>query len=168
MQKAVTAYLDFINRTYAKHHAGLPGPATCSHVGGLFTFHLPHVFGFDSSTVENAKILRASLDFLIYVNQAFLKHNTVAPLYQSGVRYDRTMVWDSIPALYNKGFGDCKSLTAALIAEYRAGGVEAVPNFRFVPRPDRGNVADYHILVQTLEGYEDPSKVLGMPQGALY
>lgn len=74
--------------------------------------------------------------------------------------YARTQVWEPIPALYKRGYGDCKSLTAALIAQYRLAGKKARPVFRFVPRPDGGT--DYHILVQTERGFEDPSKVLGM------
>jgi hypothetical protein len=76
------------------------------------------------------------------------------------VKYGRTKVWDSIPALYARGYGDCKSLTAAYIAEYRLGGVACEPVFRFVRNKDKSK--DFHILVQEYSGFEDPSKRLGM------
>jgi hypothetical protein len=83
----------------------------------------------------------------------------VPPLYGSGVVYARTVWWESIPALYKRGFGDCKSLTCALVAQLMMQGIEAKPVFRFNPSPTS---TDYHILVQTRNGWEDPSKRLGM------
>jgi hypothetical protein len=100
------------------------------------------------------------LDALITLNLAFLQSYTVPTLYRAGVRYGRTKIWDTIPALYQKGYGDCKSLTAALIAQYRMAGVECEPVFRFVRNRDKSK--DFHILVQSYSGFEDPSKVLGM------
>jgi hypothetical protein len=76
------------------------------------------------------------------------------------VRYGRTRVWETIPALYQRGFGDCKSLTAAYIAELQKRGMQADPVFRWIRTPEGGT--DFHILVQTIRGFEDPSKVLGM------
>ncbi len=124
------------------------------------TFNVPHVFYPGSSHDENADALRILLDGLIRLNLAYLRHHSVPALYQSGVVYGRTEIWDTIPALYARKFGDCKSLTAALIAEYHVKGIEARPVFRFNPRRDGG--LDYHILVQTGNQFEDPSKVLGM------
>lgn len=124
------------------------------------TFDLPHVFHPGSPSVENAEALRASLDYLIALNQAYLRSHAVPKLYRAGVRYARTQVWDTIPALYARSYGDCKSLACALIAEYRAEGKNAEPAFRWIKNGSGG--MDFHILVQTDEGYEDPSKVLGM------
>lgn len=124
------------------------------------TYELPHVFEPGSSRVENALALEQMLEFLIEINLAFLRRHTVTPLYRSGVVYGRTEIWDSIPALYLRRFGDCKSLTSALVAEYRHRGIQARPVFRFRPRRDLHT--DYHILVQTPKGFEDPSKRLGM------
>lgn len=125
-------------------------------------FELPHLYHRGSNPDENAIVLRALLECLVGVNLAFLKYHSAPALYQSGVVYQRTHEWDSIPALYSRGFGDCKSLSAALIAEYRKAGKTAVPVFRWVTNEygDR----DFHILVQTLKGYEDPSRKLGMNQ----
>ncbi len=122
--------------------------------------NVPHAFFTDSSSVDNAYALRALLDCLIDLNLGYLRTHSVPSLYKSGVRYGRTTWWEPIPALYARGKGDCKSLTAALIAQYRLTGVEARPVFRWITK--EGGGTDYHILVQTLSGFEDPSKVLGM------
>jgi hypothetical protein len=124
------------------------------------TFDLPHVFYPGASPVGNAMALRALLNCLIEINSAYLRDHTVKSLYNSGVVYGRTQIWDTIPALYQRGYGDCKSLTAALVAERRKQGLQAVPVFRFKQRTD-GNT-DFHILVRTPSGFEDPSKVMGM------
>jgi hypothetical protein len=124
------------------------------------TFDLPHVFYPGSSDEENSYVLRGLLEMLIYQNLGYLRSHNVPSLYRSGVTYGRTTIWEGIPALYKRGYGDCKSLTAALIAEYRKAGKRAVPTFRWKPRPD--GYKDWHILVQTADGFEDPSKMLGM------
>ncbi len=123
------------------------------------TFGLPHVFERDSDSLENAKALRLLLEALITLNLAYLQHHSAPALYQSGVVYRRTRTWDSIPEVLRKGFADCKSLSAYLIAQYRQKGVRAEPVFRFMPVKN-GNM--FHILVKTDKGFEDPSKVLGM------
>jgi hypothetical protein len=131
-------------------------------------FNLPHVFGTHSTEVENSYVLRALLDCLVEIDVAFLKtHRNVPQLYRSGVTYGRTHGWEPIPALYRRGVGDCKSLTAALVAQYRVQGIEAIPVFRFISNKKGGN--DYHILVQVpgRDGhdktlFEDPSRKLGM------
>ena len=98
----------------------------------------------------------------------YLRKHTVLPLYQSGVRYAKTQKWLSIPALYRDGLGDCKSLTTALVAEYRHNKIFANPVFRFVENPQKGpGILDYHILVQTSTVFEDPSKRLGMPHSEI-
>lgn len=131
-------------------------------------FNLPHVFGGQSTDVENAYVLRALLDCLVEIDVAYLKtHRNVPQLYSSGVVYGRTHGWEPIPALYRRGVGDCKSLTAALVAEYRMKNIEAHPVFRFIPNAKGGN--DYHILVEVPNRngkrgtkFEDPSRELGM------
>ena len=122
---------------------------------------LPHVFFPGSDPAENAEVLKATLEYLIAVNRYFLRHHPETPsLYESGVVYGRTVVWDSIPAVIERRFGDCKSLTAWLIAERRNRGLECMPVFRWIGKPGRG--MQFHILVQTPDGFEDPSKFLGM------
>jgi hypothetical protein len=124
------------------------------------TFDMPQVFYPGANAEANARALRTLLECLISLNGQFLETHTAPSLYDSGVRYRRTMIWDTIPALYARQYGDCKSLTAALIAEYRMQGIEAKPVFRFMP-VYKGKLI-FHILVQTAEGFEDPSKILGM------
>lgn len=124
------------------------------------TFSLPYVFFPGSNPEDNARALKALLECLINLDRAFLRNHSVPSLYRSGVVYGRTKEWDTIPALYAKGYGDCKSLSAALIAEYRNAGIAADPVFRWVR--NRLDGTDYHILVRRVSGFEDPSKVLGM------
>jgi hypothetical protein len=130
------------------------------------SFNLPHVFNPKASSVDNAFALRALLDGLIQINLGFLQTHSVPELYRSGVRYGRTVIWDSIPGLYKRGYGDCKSLTCAKIAELRMKGIPCEPTFRWKKRGGNGwdisQPNDFHILIQTGTGYIDPSKVLGM------
>ena len=130
-------------------------------------YNLDHVFGSGSSDVENAYVLRALLDCLIEIDLAFLRFHEVPRLYRSGVRYGRTKLWEPIPEMYERRFGDCKSLSAALCAEYRVRGIQAFPVFRFIKNDIGGH--DYHILVElpmrngiTGKRFEDPSRKLGM------
>jgi hypothetical protein len=123
------------------------------------------VFHPNCKELNNAIVLKYLMDCLIQLNLQYLQECSLSgtyvhPLYKSGVYYDRTTAWDSIPALYQRGYGDCKSLTAALVAERRFSGKDASAVFRSTRTP-KGE-RDYHILVQTLRGYEDPSKVCGM------
>lgn len=138
-------------------------------------FDLSHVFDRQDSDVENAYVLQSLLNCLTNVNMAFLKfaRASVPRLYESGVRYGRTKVWYPIPSLYRMGYGDCKSLACALVAEYRVKKkIRARSVFRFVRNNRGGN--DFHILVETPDcnGYdkkqfEDPSRKLGMGKNEL-
>lgn len=145
-----------------------------------FTFNLPGFFNTLSSQTDDDKALRILLDALTEINTAFLEyHPNTPPLYPRGARpifhdgpvfYARTQIWDPIPALYRRGYGDCKSLSAALIADLRRKGVEVEPVFRWARAedPNRKGETNYHILVQHAQGFEDPSKILGMGKHALY
>jgi hypothetical protein len=124
------------------------------------TLNFPHVFHPKSSRLEDAYVLKALLDALITINRRFLQHHAVPSLYKSGVVYSRTEEWDSIPALYARGYGDCKSLACARVAEIRNSGGVANVTFRWVQREDGGK--DFHILVSKGGTWEDPSRILGM------
>ncbi len=131
----------------------------------LIRYHFPHVFKPGSDKLENAQVLAAMCNLLIQTNLAYLRnaprlHRSVPTLYRSGVVYKRSMWWEPIPALYDRQWGDCKSLANALIAEYLIRGIRCVPVFRWTERLD--GTPDYHILVQVGNKWEDPSKVLGM------
>ena len=132
----------------------------------LIRYNLSHVFYPGSDKVLNSLTLRILMDALVKMNRVYLveckRHGHAVPLlYQSGVVYDRTNWWEPIHALYGRGFGDCKSLTGAWIAQQSLLGVQSRPTFRWVENED--GTVDYHILVQLANGrFEDPSKVLGM------
>ena len=136
---------------------------------------LRHLFGPGSSPRDNALALHALLNCLVALNVAHLTYHREVPLFNSGVYYGRTKEWEPIPEMYARGYGDCKSLSAALIAEYRMRGIPADPVFRFMVLDQKRvneyarlgvrrivGETDFHILVQTPQGYEDPSKILGM------
>jgi len=128
----------------------------CFDIGGAF---YP-----GASDETNALVLQHLLECLVGINKIFLaSHPRTPKLYQSGVRYVRTEVWDSIPDLYKRRYGDCKSLTAAYVAELRMAKQQATPVFRFMTNPRTGQ-KDFHILVQRGKVVEDPSRVLGMDQ----
>ena len=132
----------------------------------MITIDASNFFQPKASRVEKALALRSFLDNLISLNQVYLHYHPGTPgLYQTGVFYKRDPIWRPIPSLYENGFGDCKSLACALVAEYRLRGIAAEPTFRFLPPFFEGTKFEYtlfHILVQTPSGYEDPSKELGM------
>jgi hypothetical protein len=134
-------------------------------------YDMPHVFHPQSHAEDNARALDASLEYLISLDQIFLdRYPQTPPLYRLGVRYGRTKIWDTIPALMLRGYGDCKTLTAARVAELRRQGFDARPVHRWIMPQGEDGPTDFHILVLTnatgptinREGWEDPSKVLGM------
>jgi hypothetical protein len=123
--------------------------------------NLENVYKPGASQVENAQTLQNLLEFMVRENMNYLRRHPETPsLYRSGVVYGRTTWWEPIPAMRARGFGDCKSLTSALCAEYRLHGIWCRPVHRYNPRGD-GNT-DYHILLETENGWEDPSANLGM------
>lgn len=131
----------------------------------MVIFDIPFAFYPNASDENNANALSELLTCLTASDRVFREfHPNYPPLYSSGVYYNRTTVWDSLPALYERGFGDCKSLTAARVAELDPS--IARPVFRFSPRTDGSGEKDFHILVQRSDigdpPFEDPSKALGM------
>lgn len=131
------------------------------------------VFGIDdafrarSSKSDNAIALRALLDCLIDLNLVILSAcPSTLGLYQSRVFY-RLMPakasWDTILTLYARGYGDCKSLVAARVAELRRNGCVANPVFRHI-KDGWGTM--FHILILHDNGaWECPSRILGMRTG---
>jgi len=102
-----------------------------------------------------------------YRRQARGRGRPYPPLYASGVRYQRELgrgqmsrpeQWQTVPVLYETGWGDCEDLACALAAEMQVEGVHA--------RPELLHVAPglWHIVVRLPSGeLEDPSARLGMP-----
>jgi hypothetical protein len=128
---------------------------------GAVVFRIDGAFNPRSSDLQNAAALAALLVCLYQLDAIWLLfHPFALPLYHAGVVYKRTEVWDTIPALYGRRYGDCKSLTAARVAELRRQGVWCRPVFRF---KELSGGTMYHILVMFADGsWEDPSKLLGM------
>jgi hypothetical protein len=135
------------------------------------SFELGRHFSPDSNPLENALVLEKLLRCLTDINVDYLarRHLTtcgggVIPLYHHPLRYNRTVVWDSIPALQARNYGDCKSLACAQVAECLHQGIAARPVFRFLPpnQTDTGQL-QFHIL-SLIDGigFHDPSKVKGM------
>lgn len=156
---------------YAKYHPRGNRPPTGVVSGNFFIFNLPDTFTPDADTEENAEALRALLDCLCDIDLDYLRRcaryvgdPSIDNLYRSRIRYKRTTEWDPISVLYSKGYGDCKSLSAAVIAQYAYRGMDSVPVFRWIRRKDGSGNFDFHILVQTVDGFEDPSKACGMGQ----
>ncbi len=142
----------------------LRAPRRGTHVGDMqICFHLGGVFYQGADDEDNALALQAMLEALIAIDRVYLRRfgRQTPGLYASGVRYGRTQVWDSIPDLLARKYGDCKSLTAMRIAELREAGESAIPVFRFANNPQTGQ-KDFHILVQRGRTPEDPSRKLGM------
>ncbi len=106
--------------------------------------------------------LRTLVDALVAINRHYIRRHAPRPIYGAGLRYGRTEEWDTIPALYARGFGDGKSLAAARIAELLEGGVDAEPVFRYWTRED--GVPLIQILVRRREVqrevFEDPCALL--------
>lgn len=133
------------------------------------TFSIPHAFSSDSPLEENSDVLRILLDCQVRLNLAYLRNHDTPALYQSGVVYGRTVLWEPIPAVLARGYGDCKSFAPWMIAECMLKGIPCDPQFRFVYRSDGSGDLDFHIILRRTDmdmnnpaAWIDPSRVLGM------
>lgn len=140
---------------------------------GAVVFSIDRAFKPRASDLDNATALENLLACLTALDTIWLRYHPATPsLYSTPVYYARTLVWDTIPALYMRGFGDCKSLSACRVAELRKQHIWCRPTFR---HKKQVSATMFHILVM-LEGavWEDPSKALGMlsyqeePEGATH
>lgn len=114
-------------------------------------------------------ILAELLETLVKMDEiCFLKYPSLPGVYASGVYYQREPRgeenWQTVLALYRRGFGDCEDLASALTAEKRIrGGRPGVKaGFFYRRRPDGGTL--YHIQQMNESGRmeDDPSARLGM------
>jgi hypothetical protein len=152
-----------LRRCLQELRAACPRAKLSRNAATQVTWHLPTVFNAGSVPVENAKACQALFSCLTDLDSLFFEWNPDAPLlYDSGVYYKRTEIWDTTPALYDRGYGDCKSLACSLAAERRAQGLPCQPVFRFLPHQSGPLHVTYHVLNLGDQGWEDPSKVLGM------
>lgn len=103
---------------------------------------------------------------LVDINMRIYRTLRLPPLYSAGVRYARELEdygsrrpvedWQAVDVLYQTKRGDCEDLAAALCAERRLQGYNAVINLT-----RKGRI--WHVTVRTRKGFiEDPSKRLGM------
>lgn len=137
---------------------------SCKFKPGAVVFTIDHAFKPRGSNLVNAAALETLLTCLTCLDSIWLRyHPRTIPLYDTGVYYARTVVWDTIPALYARGNGDCKSLSACRAAELRRQGVWVRPTFR---HKRRVSSTMFHILLMFADASnEDPSKALGMLSG---
>jgi hypothetical protein len=128
---------------------------------GAVVFKIDRAFNGRASDEQNAIALETLLAALCALNRIWLDYHPHTPmLEQTNVYYARTLVWDTIPALFGRGFGDCKSLTACEVAEFRRAGVWCRPVFRFQGPP---NATMFHILLMFQDAsWKDPSAERGM------
>lgn len=132
---------------------------------GAAVFTIDRAFSPRASNWVNASALETLLACLCQLDTIWLKyHPCHVELYETDVYYARTTVWDTIPALYARGKGDCKSLTACRVAEMRRRGIWCRAVFRHKSEVDS---TMFHILLMLAESalpddWEDPSKALGM------
>ena len=128
---------------------------------GVVVFRIDRAFNPRSSKEENAIALEVLLAALCALNRIWLQSFPgTPPLAATPVYYERTDIWDTIPALLSRGFGDCKSLTACEVAEFREQGIWCRPVFRFQGTP---SATMFHILIMLEDGsWKDPSAERGM------
>lgn len=94
----------------------------------------------------------------------------IPPLYQTGVYYRSPNtkcgdVWQDARRVLERGYADCKSLAAYRAAELTV--YHRIPAKPFVRRRWlEDGFALYHVVVVLFDGsFEDPSALLGMPEG---
>ncbi len=107
------------------------------------------------------------LEATTLINQIYLKTHNVPPLYASGVRYQNEPTdWGYedfaiIPAVMQRGWGDCDDLAPWRCAELREQGEAAKIRIQWKAMSGGGKL--YHIVVRRANGdIEDPSRILGM------
>jgi hypothetical protein len=129
-----------------------------------------HLFTSETSRPQSETILRFLLEGLTRANELYLsEHPNTPPLYASGVRYQPEPYgeedWDTIPVVYERGWGDCEDLACIRCAELRRAGLQCHPDFYISKREPLQ--LTYHIVVRIIAPngrhiIEDPSAKLGM------
>lgn len=130
-----------------------------------------------SSSRMFALVIRVLLEAVVQIDQLYLKTHKVPPLYLSGVRYKsepenwvklgnlcvkRVEEFASIPAILERGHGDCDDLGPWRCAELRNTGEKA--KMRVVWVKNAKGEKMFHVVVRRANGaVEDPSHKLGMP-----
>lgn len=118
-------------------------------------------FGFLKPS-ERINIIQHLVDALVTANVAYLRTNTNTPsIYDSGVVYrpddsGPEKQWYDIPAALSRGYLDCKAAAAWRAAELKRRGIRAKA------KVITENGFDFHVIVASSRGREDPSRRLGM------
>lgn len=135
---------------------------------------------------ENSRWLRPSrmlglaikpiLEALVTADQLYIRTHHVPPIYQSGIRYMEEPVnvakvsgetyrieeFAAIPAVIERGWGDCDDVSPWRVAELREHGEPAKIRIQWKKNAESGQKL-YHIVVRRADGrIEDPSLLLGM------
>lgn len=121
--------------------------------------------------------IKPVLESLVLIDQMYLRAHRVPPLYRSGVRYmeepaneatlggalpQRIEEFAAIPAVIERGWGDCDDLSPWRCAELREHGEPAKIRIQWKRHPQTGQKL-FHIVVRRADGsIEDPSLLLGM------
>jgi hypothetical protein len=125
-----------------------------------------------------ALAIRPILEALVVIDQLYLRTHRCPPLYRSGVRYReeppnhaklgheasaaKVEDFSAIPAILERGWGDCDDLSPWRVAELREAGEPARIRIQWKRHPETGQKF-YHVLVRRADGsIEDPSLKLGM------
>jgi len=133
-------------------------------MASFYPIHFELSFDDDSDPAVVAEVVVALVEALAVANLHYLRGTPSVPaLYRSGVVYQREVDREEfldVARVMARGAADCEDLAAWRIAELRWAGVDAVP---LVTWEERGKHVEYHVQLQTPEGIEDPSVLLGMP-----
>lgn len=142
---------------------------------------LVNLSGENSKWLSRARTLglaiKPILEALVTVDQIYLRSHKVPPLYRSGVRYQNEPVntahlggvdrthrieeFAAIPAVIERGWGDCDDLAPWRVAELREHGERA--KIRVYWKRQSNGHRLYHVVVRRADGtIEDPSAKLGM------
>lgn len=122
--------------------------------------------------------IKPILEALVMADQLYIRTHRVPPIYESGVRYQEEPVnqanlpgsggtyrieeFAAIPAIMERGWGDCDDLAPWRCAELREHGEPAKIRIQWKKNPETGQKL-YHIVVRRADGrIEDPSLLLGM------
>jgi hypothetical protein len=126
--------------------------------------------------------IKPILEALVMADQLYLRTHHVPPIYESGVRYKeepmnravlgalggaasstyRIEEFAAIPAIIERGWGDCDDVSPWRCAELRENGEHAKIRVQWKKNPESGQKL-FHIVVRRADGrIEDPSLLLGM------
>jgi len=122
--------------------------------------------------------IKPVLEALVLIDQMFIRLHHVPPIYKSGVRYkeeplnnatlghigtpQRIEEFAAVPAVIERGWGDCDDLSPWRCAELREHGEPAKLRIQWKRNPETGQKL-FHIVVRRADGsIEDPSLLLGM------